>query len=221
MTFTKVFTTNNMGRTSLAISPSNPSVIYAMATSLNSGSYNNGLLGVYRSTANGNLGSWTTQVDTLAPPAQTTAAYLNTLLLSNPVYAYSVCVGASRQFINQGWYDNILAVDPTNPNVVFSGGTDLFRSDDGGANWGIISYWFYNPADPHYAHADNHIITFHPGYNGTTNQTMFVGSDGGLFRTDNARATAAIGFPDGDTDPAACADTPADVTWTPSTTATT
>jgi len=212
-TWTQVFTTPNMGRTSLAISPSNPSVVYAMSASVNAASsYNNGLLGVFRSTNNGNAGSWTTQVDTLAPPAQTTAAYQNTLLLSNPVYAYDVCVG-SRQFFNQGWYDNVLTVDPVNPNVVFAGGIDLFRSDDGGANWGIISYWFYPSNDPHYAHADNHNITFHPGYNGTSNQTMFVGSDGGLFRTDNARAVSGSGFPDGDADPAACSDTPQSVTW--------
>jgi photosystem II stability/assembly factor-like uncharacterized protein len=214
MTWTQVFTTPNMGRTSLAIAPSNPSVVYAMASSIGAGNYNNGLLGVYRSIANGNAGSWTTQVDTLSPPAQTTAAYQNTLLMSNPVYAYSVCVGSSRQFINQGWYDNVLTVDPLNPNVVFSGGIDLFRSDDGGSNWGIISYWYYPTSDGHFAHADNHNITFHPGYNGTTNQTVFVGNDGGLFRTDNARAASANGFPDGDTTPAACSDATGAVTWT-------
>ena len=39
-----------------------------------------------------------------------------------------------------------------------------------------------------YAHADNHTLVFHPGYNGTTNKIMFNGSDGGIFVTNDARA---------------------------------
>ena len=50
-----------------------------------------------------------------------------------------------------------------------------------------------NISDPAYAHADQHAIAFHPGYNGTTNRIMFVGNDGGVFRTDNARAAVATG----------------------------
>jgi len=42
-------------------------------------------------------------------------------------------------------------------------------------------------------HADQHVVVFHPGYNGTTNKTMFVGNDGGLFRTTDARAATASG----------------------------
>ena len=151
---------------------------------LRSGNYNNGLLGVFRSTANGNPGSWTTQV------SNTNANKLNTLLLTNPVYAYAECVGAGNNaFYNQGWYDNVIAVDPADPNRVWAGGIDLFRSDDGGANWGLASYWWFDQGvDAEYAHADNHVIMFHPGYNGTTNKTMYVANDGGVFRTDDARA---------------------------------
>jgi hypothetical protein len=176
------FTTPNMGRTSLAIAPSNQSIIYAMAASTGAGNFNGGLLGVFRSTANGNPGSWTTQVLNSNPNK------LNTLLLSNPVYGYSECVGGAADFYNQGWYDNVIAVDPLDPNRVWAGGIDLFRSDDGGQNWGVASYWWFGQGDSNYAHADNHVITFHPGYNGTSNKKMFVASDGGVFRTDDARA---------------------------------
>ena len=182
-TFTAVFTTSNMGRTSLAIAPSNENYIYAMSASNGPGAYTDGLLGVFRSTANGNPGSWTTQVSNTNPTT------LNTLLLTNPVYAYAACVGAGNAgFYNQGWYDNVLAVDPVDPNRIWSGGIDLFRSDDGGQNWGIASYWWFGQGDPNYAHADNHVIRFHPGYNGTSNKKMYVASDGGVFRTDDARA---------------------------------
>ena len=75
------------------------------------------------------------------------------------------------------------------------------RSDDGGRNWGVASYWWFDATDPNYAHADNHAITFHPKYNGDSNRQMFAASDGGIHRTDDARA--AVG-----TTLAACAATP-------------
>ena len=177
--FASVFTTPNMGRTALAIAPSNESYVYAMAAHMST----DGMLGIYRSTVNGNAGSWTTQV------ASTDPIKLNTLQLTNPVYAYAECVGAGNAgYYNQGWYDNVIAVDPVNPEVVWTGGIDLMRSDDGGKNWGIASYWWADAGDPTYAHADNHVIRFHPGYDGAANQKMYVASDGGVFRTDNARA---------------------------------
>lgn len=184
--FTQVFTTTGMGRTSLAIAPSNESYVYALASSNGPGPYANGMLGVYRSTTNGATGSWTTQVSNTSPTK------LNTLLLTNPVYAYSECVGtASAGLYNQGWYDNVIAVDPVNPEVVWAGGVDMMRSDDGGRTWGIASYWWFDIGDANYAHADKHVIRFHPGYDGVNNKKMFLATDGGIFRTDDA--TGAVG----------------------------
>jgi len=199
--FTDVYSESGMGRTSLAIAPSNQNTIYAMADTSNSGNYNLGLLGVFRSTSSGDAGSWTTQV------RNTSANKQDTLLLSNPVNAVFVECGFSptNNFINQGWYDNVLAVDPTDENKVWAGGTDLFRSDNGGVNWGVASYWWFqgngtppNNGDPQLVHADNHAIVFHPNYNGTTNQTMFAGDDGGIYKTDNAK-DGNVGYVNGTT----------------------
>lgn len=202
-TFAAVFSVPNMGRTSLAIAPSNESVVYAMSASNEGTAYGDGLLGVFRSTANGNSGSWTTQVSNTNP------GKINTLLLSNPVYGLGQCFGLNSLY-NQGWYDNVIAVDPLDANRVWAGGIDLFRSDDGGQTWGVASYWWFDKGvDPWYAHADQHVIRFHPGYNGTTNKKMFVASDGGIFRTDDARANV------GKTDAAVCGTPVAGaVTWT-------
>ena len=186
----QVFTETNIGRTTLAIAPSNPNTIYALAAEAGAGIYQDGLRGVFRSTQGGATGTWTTQVRNTDPNK------LNTVLLSNPVYAFlhECHFGSSSVFYNQGWYDNVIAVDPADENVVWAGGVDLFRSDDGGRNWGVASYWWFSggvdgtPADPNYAHADNHVIAFHPGYNGASNKTLYVASDGGVFRTDDARA---------------------------------
>jgi hypothetical protein len=196
-----VFTTSNMARTTIAVAPSNQSTIYAAVTSAESGNYNNGLLGVWRSTSNGDTGSWTQQVSNEDPNL------LNTVLFTNPRGAFSdVCSGTTRSFDNQGNYDNAIAVDPVNPDVVWVGGIDLFRSDDGGQNWGIAAFWqTYNK--PQGAHADNHFIVFAPGYDGAANQTLWAASDGGLFRTDNALAPVAIG------DRAACSPYPTQVVW--------
>jgi hypothetical protein len=189
-TWTSVFSPPNMGRTSLALAPSNQNIIYALsASNAPTGNFTDGLLGVFRSTTSGSTGSWTTRVDNTSPTT------LNTLLLSNPVFGVlnNCGFGSSNQFFNQGWYDNIIAVDPVDPNIVWAGGIDLFRSNDGGANFGQASHWWFTRGvDREYAHADNHAIVFHPQYNGTTNKIMFNGSDGGIFFTDDARAPVSF-----------------------------
>jgi photosystem II stability/assembly factor-like uncharacterized protein len=187
--WTAVLTDPMLGRTTLAIAPSDQSVIYALASSIETGNYNLGLLGIFRSTSSGDEGTWEARV------RNTDSTKLNTVLLSNPVFALqSSCIpGSGTAFLNQGWYDNIIAVDPVDSNRVWAGGIDLFRSDDGGASWGLASYWWAPPSDPHYAHADQHGIVFHPQYNGTSNRVMYVTNDGGIFRTDNALAETAKG----------------------------
>ena len=186
----QVYTEQNIGRTSLAIAPSNQEVIYALAADAGPGVYQDGFRAVFRSTGSGAAGTWTAQVRNTDPNK------INTLLLSNPVYAvlHDCRLGSSNIFLNQGWYDNAIAVDPADAERVWAGGVDLFRSDDGGRNWGVASYWWFprgvdgTTRHPNYAHADQHAIAFDPGYNGTTNKTMFVTSDGGVHRTLDARA---------------------------------
>jgi hypothetical protein len=208
--WTDVYSEATMGRTSLALAPSNQSVIYAMAACINcpagtnpnfpAANYTDGLLAVFRSNANGDAGSWTTQVRNNSPNIQ------DTLLLSNPVNGVlTQCGIGTSQFINQGWYHNQLMVDPTDPDKVWALGTDNFRSDNAGVNWGVASFWWFQgngvpPAngDPQLVHADNHVLVFHPNYNGTTNQTLFIGNDGGIYKTDNAKA-GNVGYPGGAT----------------------
>lgn len=180
----------NMSRTSLAIAPSDPSIVYAMSASNESGTYNQGLLAVFRSDANGDAGSWTAQVTNKSPD------YLSTLLLTNPNPATLLqCRGEgnTNQYVTMGWYCNTIAVDPTNPNRVWAAGVDLFRSDDGGKSWGLASYWWASTAATSFVHADQHGIVFDPRYDGTTNRTMYAINDGGVFRTDNPNAEVGKG----------------------------
>ena len=50
-----------------------------------------------------------------------------------------------------------------------------------------------NPNLPSYSHVDQHAITFHPNYDGESNQIALIGNDGGIFRTTNARAATSNG----------------------------
>lgn len=200
--WTSVHTEVGMGRTALAISPSDPSVIYAVSASYLSGPFEDALHAVFRSTSGGDAGTWTARV------RNTDTNKLNTSILSSPALALaSDCKFATRdEFFAQGWYDLAIAIDPLESNRLWVGGIDLFRSDDAGANWGIASNAYLE--ERFKIHPDNHSITFHPQYNGTSNQMMFVGNDGGLFRTDNARGTVAIG------PGAACNSTNIGIQWT-------
>src|SRR5688572_29252325 len=155
----------DMGRSSLAIAPSHPDVIYALAASNAggwNGTYRQGLLGVYRSDRGGAAGTWEARV------TNADRIPLYTLILSN-VAAASVraCTGsptAQNSFITMGWYNNVIAVDPRDPNRVWAAGVEWFRSDDGGRNWGLASFGYGSTTGSWYAHADQHAITFHPNY---------------------------------------------------------
>lgn len=186
-----------MGRTSLAIAPSNPNVMYALAASNDpgpSGNYEQGLLAVYRSTAGGSAGSWQPRVTNTDP------ARMNTLLLTNPLPAtLQACNPTSAtvrdDYTNMGWYNNVIAVDPRDSERIWAAGVDWFRSDDGGRTWGHASAQTGSPTTSGaYAHVDQHAITFHPDYDGQGNQQAIIGNDGGLFRTKSARGRTVTGL---------------------------
>ena len=185
-----VLETEHMGRTSLAIAPSNPDVMYALSASNDGGpggNYRQGLQAVYRSARGGDAGSWETRTTNRDPTR------LNTLLLTNSYGAVQgdCSPGQTNSYTNMGWYNNVIAVDPRDPDRVWAAGVDWFRSDDGGRNWGMAS-WTVS-GTPGYAHVDQHGIAFHPSYDGAANQTVMIGNDGGVFRSNDARGPTASG----------------------------
>ncbi|MDX1417972.1 MAG: hypothetical protein R3293_27470, partial [Candidatus Promineifilaceae bacterium] len=98
-----------------------------------------------------------------------------------PVHSGSFYLGS------QGWYDNIIWVDPTDPNTFIVGGIDLWRSTNGGATLGKISEW---SSAPFSAHADHHVIVAHPEFDGIDNKTVFFGNDGGVYKAQNVYTVA-------------------------------
>jgi photosystem II stability/assembly factor-like uncharacterized protein len=87
----------------------------------------------------------------------------------------------------QGFYDNIIWVDPTSADIVVVGGIDLWRSIDSGRNFTRISNWRNSPQTPH---ADHHAIVESPQFNGTTNKVVFFGNDGGIYRANDVYAAS-------------------------------
>ncbi len=88
------------------------------------------------------------------------------------------------------WHAFILQVDPVNPNVIYTGGLDLWRSANGGNTWGHISDWalmYYGGGDE-YVHADQHNIQFQPG----SYTTALFSSDGGIFMTNTANYSSPV-----------------------------
>jgi len=81
----------------------------------------------------------------------------------------------------QGWYANIIWVDPTDDQHLIVGGLDLYESTDGGENWTKISTWWRSDS----VHADQHMIIEDPDYDGNNNRRIYFGNDGGIFKTDD------------------------------------
>jgi photosystem II stability/assembly factor-like uncharacterized protein len=87
-------------------------------------------------------------------------------LKSTPDYCHPQC-----------WYDNPVAVDPADANVVFAGGTgefpnsaELVRSTDGGNTWKVLARNFLP------LHPDMHAFAFSPDAG-----TLYIGNDGGAW----------------------------------------
>ncbi|MDH3269257.1 MAG: T9SS type A sorting domain-containing protein, partial [Ignavibacteria bacterium] len=88
-------------------------------------------------------------------------------------------LSTTSAFQNQGgqaWYDLYCRVNPANPNSVYVGTIDVWRSTDG-TNFTNIT----NGYSGGYVHVDQHFLFFHP----TDPNNLIVCNDGGIWRTTN------------------------------------
>ena len=84
------------------------------------------------------------------------------------------------------WHAFVISVDPNDPDKVFCGGLDQWKSNNGGNSWNHVSDWammYYGGGDD-YLHADQHVALYKPG---SSSEAIF-GTDGGAFYTNNAAA---------------------------------
>ncbi len=78
---------------------------------------------------------------------------------------------------NQGNYDLMLQVDPQNENLVYIGGIDIWKYDNG--TFTHITNWSAPNFLPYYVHADQHSSAL----SHANSSLMYFGCDGGVFRT--------------------------------------
>lgn len=76
----------------------------------------------------------------------------------------------------QSWYDMTITVSDTDPDIVFVGVLNIWRSTDGGDNFTQLNRWDVN--NDSFTHADIHFMRY---FNGV----LYVGSDGGIYRSSN------------------------------------
>jgi hypothetical protein len=96
----------------------------------------------------------------------------------------------------QCWYDNVVKVDPNGGAHAFFGGAAVFNASNApiwvestantGATWSTV---IPNALGPGLPHVDNHAMAF---VKIGTKVRMYLGNDGGIWRTDDAEATPVV-----------------------------
>tara|TARA_X000000368_G_scaffold413941_1_gene402876 strand:+ start:742 stop:3279 length:2538 start_codon:yes stop_codon:yes gene_type:complete len=133
----------------IAVTPDNPEVIYAVFSASDDGFH-----GLYKSSDSGD----------------------NWVLKSNsPNVLGRDPDGTSTG--GQSWYNLSLGVATNNENLVYVGGINIWRSDNGGINWDIDANNGGNQQLYSYMHVDQHAFEFNPH-----THVAYAGNDGGLYK---------------------------------------
>ena len=85
---------------------------------------------------------------------------------------------------SQCWYDLVVSVDPSNTNIVYAGGAftgTLFQTLNGGTTWTNVT----DGANGIVLHPDLHAVVFD-----NTGATLYVGDDGGVWRSTNPTSSS-------------------------------
>ncbi|HKQ96851.1 MAG TPA: hypothetical protein VJV75_03135 [Candidatus Polarisedimenticolia bacterium] len=189
------------------VNPVNPAIVFAAH-----GNFESTGVGIYRSTDHGanwtrlSAGlpaTWTGKAGLAITPGAPNIVYASIAdtLVGRGLYK-SIDGGDTWAQVNatdypqfQGWYSHYVVVSPFDPQTLFTGGVEIWRSTDGGANLQVRSRWqgvFFGVSPPEgpigasdYAHSDHHFAVWHP----TDPNTVFFASDGGIFKTTNLGGT--------------------------------
>ena len=143
---------SSLRRGCVAVTPDNPSVVYALF-----GGTDNGYYGVYKSIDEGQ--TWTEQS-------------------TSPNLLGWQSDGSDNG--GQAWYDLAFAVDPNDEQVLFVGGVNSWKSLDGGQTWNINTHW-YGAGGSTYVHADQHMLKYSQYQSSNNINVLYSCNDGGLY----------------------------------------
>jgi len=133
----------------IAVTPDNPEVIYSLFSAADYSFH-----GLYKSSDSGD--SWIPQSS------------------SPNILAWETDGSGSG---GQSWYDLSLGVAPNDENLVYVGGINVWKSDNGGVNWDIDANSGNNQQLYSYMHVDQHAFEFNPHTN-----VAYAGNDGGFYK---------------------------------------
>jgi photosystem II stability/assembly factor-like uncharacterized protein len=142
---------DEVGRMAIGVTPSDPDLVYVLCSREQDDSF----LGLYRSTNGG----------------------MDFELMSEQPNLFGYEEDGSDSG-GQAWYDMAVAVDPNDPNTLYAGGVNVWKSTDAGSTWTIMAHWI-SPSEIGYTHADIHGLEILDG-------RLFCASDGGLYVSDDA-----------------------------------
>lgn len=162
--------------TGLAMDPTNTAVLYAAVAF--EGIYQYDPIGNTWNTFNTGLASFPLLILVAMGQSAPHTLYAK---LDETVYKYDTVAATWTSLGNHGsttygYWNNVLAVDPQDSNILIAGGIILERSFDGGTTWQVIGG----------LHGDQHAAVF----DSTNHLNIYAGNDGGVYRGTYASAMA-------------------------------
>ncbi len=146
-----------VSRITIAVTPVNPELVYFVCSKVSGNQ--SGLKGIYKSDDSGD--SWSEIV------SSSDINLLGRSVSGNDTEGY-------------GWYTLSLAVSPVDPDLIFVGGINTWRSIDGGENWEIKTTEIPNLSGVSFSWVDQHEIRINP-----LNQIVYLAHDGGVYKSEN------------------------------------
>lgn len=144
------------------------------------------------------------RIEIAVAPTNSSIVYLSIATLSGQTYGVYRSENAGNTWVNigskgplfdpfgaqaQGWYDNVIAVSPADPNKVYLGGVDFYTWSDQ-TGWKLADVGLGGgESNPNYIHPDKHAIAIDE----LNPNVMYVGCDGGVYKSTNA--VSAFPFP--------------------------
>jgi photosystem II stability/assembly factor-like uncharacterized protein len=156
--YTSTDPARNDGGARIAVTPADPNRVYAYLIG-ESKPDDLGYIGVYRSDDGGS--SWTLPNTPVGGPYTTTHVNL--------------AIGTSTWLYHQGFYNCALMASPIDPNLIFVGGLNVYKSTDGGATFTSVSGYVGGPLSMHVDNQDFRVIG---------NET-WITTDGGIYHSND------------------------------------
>jgi hypothetical protein len=158
------------GRMVMALAPSNENILYVMVENSDLASDGKPEADLFKCDMSTSTPTWTNLTSNLVAQRNSTRTGVST-----------------RYLETQGAYNMLLAVHPTNPNIVLAGGVNLFRSTDGFSTRTNVRFIGGLESGNTYtdnlgtSHVDFHGFSFEPG----NPNKVILSSDGGIGQIEN------------------------------------